>query len=129
MRKIVETDEAPLPVGAYSQGVLASGMVFTAGQIGIDPLTGKLAGDIEKQTERALSNLQAVLEAAGSGMDWVVKMNLYITDMSDFQTVNRIYSQRFQRPYPARSVIQVSGLPLGALVEMEAVAAVGRGTT
>jgi 2-iminobutanoate/2-iminopropanoate deaminase len=129
MRHIVKTDEAPLPVGAYSQGVMVSGLIFTAGQIGLDPRTGKIAGDLEKQTEMALSNIQAVLEAAGSGMDWVVKMNLYITDMSDFETVNRIYSGRFRSPYPARSVVEVSGLPLGALVEIEAVAKIGRGTT
>jgi 2-iminobutanoate/2-iminopropanoate deaminase len=124
MRRTVRTENAPLPVGAYSQAVLSGGLVFTAGQIGLDPSSGLLEEGLEAQTERALDNLRAVLEAAGSGLDWVVRMNLYITDMAEFDLVNRIYSGRFEEPYPARSIIQASALPLGALVEIEAVASV-----
>ena len=129
MRKTVETDRAPIPVGCYSQGVVARDLVFTAGQIGLDPETGKLESDLESQTERALDNIEEVLLEAGSGMEMVVKMTLYITDMSAFSLINDIYSRRFNPPYPARSVVEVSGLPLGALVEMEAVAVIRRMST
>jgi 2-iminobutanoate/2-iminopropanoate deaminase len=124
MRRIVRTDRAPLPVGAYSQAVIAGGLVFTAGQLGIDPDTGTLEEGIEAQTERALDNVGHILRAAGSDSDWVVRMNLYITDMSEFDLVNRIYSSRFEEPYPARSIVQAAALPLGALIEIEAVASI-----
>lgn len=124
MRRIVRTGRAPLPVGAYSQAVMAGGLVFTAGQLGIDPQTGILEEGIEAQTERALDNVEHILRAAGSDSDWVVRMNLYITDMSEFDLVNRIYSSRFEEPYPARSIVQAAALPLGALIEIEAVASI-----
>jgi 2-iminobutanoate/2-iminopropanoate deaminase len=124
MYETVETDSAPLPVGAYSQAVVSGGLVFTAGQIGICPESGKLLEGIELQTERVLDNLESVLIEAGSGLDRVIRMNLYITDMADFSLVNAIYSTRFSSPYPARSTVQVAALPLGASIEMDAVAEV-----
>jgi 2-iminobutanoate/2-iminopropanoate deaminase len=120
-RKTVQTADSPLPVGPYSQAVISKGFIFTAGQIGIDPENGKLEEGIEAQTVQALNNLEAILLDAGSNMDSVVKINLYLADISDSAIVNDIYSRRFIAPFPARSVIEVSKLPLGALVEIEAV--------
>ena len=114
---------SPLPVGPYSQAVISKGFIFTAGQIGIDPEDGKLEEGIEAQTVQALNNLEAILLDAGSDMDSVVKINLYLADISDSAIVNDIYSRRFMAPFPARSAVAVSKLPLGALVEIEAIAA------
>jgi len=122
-RKTVQTANSPLPVGAYSQAVISKGFVFTAGQIGIDPEDRKLKKGITAQTVQALNNLEAILLDAGSNMDNVVKINLYLADISDSPIVNDIYSRRFIAPFPARSAVAVSNLPLGALVEIEAVAA------
>lgn len=122
MRSTVRTSGAPLPVGAYSQGVIAGNLLFTAGQIGMDPEGGRLEEGVRKQTARALANVIEILEAAGTGPDRIVKMNLYITDMADFAVVNEVYSDLMDEPFPARSVVEVSALPLGALVEIEAVA-------
>ncbi len=124
MFETVETDSAPLPVGAYSQAVVTAGLVFTAGQIGICPESGRLVEGLSGQTEQVLNNLEQILIEAGSGMNRVIRMNLYITDMAEFDFVNRIYSCRFQPPYPARSTLQVAALPLGALIEMDAIAEV-----
>ncbi|MCK4504199.1 MAG: Rid family detoxifying hydrolase [Candidatus Aegiribacteria sp.] len=122
-RKTVQTANSPLPVGPYSQAVISKGFIFTAGQIGIDPEDGKLKDGIEAQTVQALNNLEAILLEAGSNMDNVVRINLYLADISDSAIVNDIYSRRFIAPFPARSVVAVLKLPLGALVEIEAVAA------
>jgi len=124
MFETVETASAPMPVGAYSQAAISGGLVFTAGQIGINPQTGKLTEDLSSQVDQALNNLEQVLIEAGSGLDSVLRMNLYITDMMEFDIVNRIYSDRLQRPYPARSTVQVAALPLGALIEIDAIALV-----
>ncbi len=121
-RKTVQTVDSPLPVGPYSQAVILKGFIFTAGQIGIDPEDGKLKEGIAAQTVQALNNLEAILLDAGSNMDGVVKINLYLADISDSSIVNDIYSRRFMVPFPARSVVAVLKLPLGALVEIEAVA-------
>ncbi|MEO0051369.1 MAG: RidA family protein [candidate division WOR-3 bacterium] len=123
MKQTVHSEKAPRPVGPYSPAVIAGEFVWTSGQLGIDPTTGELVpGGIEAETEQVLKNLAAVLEAAGSGLDRVVKTMIFITDMNQFARVNAVYARYFQEPYPARSTVQVSALPKGAMVEIEAVA-------
>ncbi len=123
MRSVVSTPHAPKAIGPYSQGIKANGFVFTAGQAGLDPTTGKLAGeDIVSQTQQVMRNLQAILEEAGSSMDKVVKTTVFVVNLADFKTVNEIYGSFFTGEPPARSTVQVAALPLGALVEIEAVA-------
>jgi len=122
-RQIIATTEAPGAVGPYSQGVAADGLVFTAGQIPIDPAAGKVvATTIEDQTRQVLRNVDAVLRAAGSGLHRVVKMTVFMTDLGDFQAMNGVYSEFFPADPPARSAVQVVALPLGVQIEMEAVA-------
>jgi 2-iminobutanoate/2-iminopropanoate deaminase len=122
-RVIITTTNAPAAVGPYSQAVKANGFVYTAGQIPLDPATATLVdGDIEAQTRRVLDNVTAVLEAAGSGMNRVVKMTVFMTDLGDFHRMNAVYAEYFPNDPPARSAFQVSALPLGAAIEMEAVA-------
>ncbi|NOZ28284.1 MAG: RidA family protein [Chloroflexi bacterium] len=123
-REIIATDRAPAAVGPYSQAVRVGDFVFTAGQIGIDPATGKLREGLEAQTRQILDNLQAVLEAAGSGLEHVIKTTIFLTDIADFAAVNAVYATAFPERPPARSTVQVAALPLGALVEIEAVALV-----
>ncbi|MEO0026572.1 MAG: RidA family protein [candidate division WOR-3 bacterium] len=123
MKQSISSEKAPKPVGPYSPAVIAGEFVWTSGQLGIDPTTGELVpGGIEAETEQVLKNLAAVLEAAGSGLDRVVKTLIFITDMNQFARVNAVYARYFQEPYPARSTVQVSALPKGAMVEIEAVA-------
>lgn len=125
-REPVSTPAAPAAIGPYSQAVRAGGHVFLSGQIPLDPATGQLVeGDIALQARRVFDNLKAVCEAAGSGMDDVVRVGIYLMDMSDFAAVNAVMAEYFQPPYPARSTIQVSGLPRGARVEVDAVLATG----
>jgi 2-iminobutanoate/2-iminopropanoate deaminase len=125
-RTIVFTDRAPAAVGPYSQAVKVGDLVYTAGQIGMVPATGAIAGDtIEEQTHQVLQNLKAVLDAAGSGLDRVVKMTVFLGDMADFKAMNGVYASYFPADPPARSAFQVAALPLGARVEMEAVAIAG----
>ena len=122
-RQIIATTEAPGAVGPYSQGIATNGMVFTAGQIPINPATGQVeATTIEDQTRQVLSNVDAVLRAAGSGLHRVVKMTVFMTDLGDFQAMNGVYSEFFPSDPPARSAVQVVALPLGVQIEMEAVA-------
>ncbi|MFS8815992.1 2-iminobutanoate/2-iminopropanoate deaminase [Thermostichus sp. MS-CIW-21] len=121
----VRTEAAPAPVGPYSQGIAAAGpFLFAAGQVGLDPKTGKLAGeDVASQTRQALLNLKAVLEAGGTSLANVVKTTVFLADMKDFAAMNAVYREFFAAdPAPARSCVQVAGLPLNALVEIEAVA-------
>jgi len=125
-KQTVATENAPAPVGPYSQAVVANGFVFASGQAALDPETGKLIGqDVAEQTERVLRNLRAVLEAAGSGLDRVVKSNVYLADMNDFAAMNEVYGRFFAREHPARTTVQAAGLPLGALVEIEMIALAG----
>ncbi len=119
----VRTDSAPGPVGPYSQAVTAGGFVFVSGQLGIDPATGVLEEGVEAQASRALSNLRAVLDAAGAGMRGVIKTTVLLADMADFSRVNAVYAGFFTEPFPARAAFAVNALPLGARVEIEAVAA------
>jgi len=122
--EIIHTNAAPAAVGPYSQAVRAGRMVYTAGQIGLDPATGRLvAGDVEAQTERVLQNLQAVLQAAGGGLEQVVKTTVFLRDMGQFAAMNGVYARFFGDHRPARSTVAVVGLPLDAQVEIEAVAA------
>jgi len=122
-RGVVKTEKAPKAVGPYVQAVKAHGFLFTAGQIGLDPATGKLVeGGIEAQTRRVLENLKAVVEAAGSSFKQAVKTTVYLTDLSHFQVMNQIYATYFEGQSPARSTVGVAQLPLGALVEIELVA-------
>jgi 2-iminobutanoate/2-iminopropanoate deaminase len=122
-KKVVATKEAPQAIGPYSQAIKAGGFVFTAGQIPIDPATGKLIeGDIKAQTERVLKNLSAVLVAAGSNMDRVVKTTVFLKNMSDFPAMNEVYGQFFKNEPPSRSTVQVAALPKDALIEIEEVA-------
>ncbi len=121
-REIIATDRAPAAVGPYSQAVRVGDFVFTAGQIGLDPATGELRAGVQAQTEQVLKNLQAILEAAGGGLGDVIKTTIFLTDISDFAAVNATYATAFPERPPARSTVQVAALPLGALVEIEAVA-------
>lgn len=121
-KEIVSTDKAPPAVGPYSQAVIAGDFVFTAGQLGIDPKTGELAEGIEAQTRQALTDLSALLEAASSSLDRVVKATVFLAHMEDFATMNNIYAEFFPLQPPARSTVGVAQLPRGALVEIEAIA-------
>ncbi|MGD8440278.1 MAG: RidA family protein [Holophagae bacterium] len=122
-RDIIATDRAPGAVGPYSQGIRTDQLVFTAGQIPVDPATGQLVGGpIEDQTRRVLDNVRAVLEAGGSGLDRVVKMTVFMTDLGDFKRMNAVYAEYFPDAPPARSAFQVGALPLGASIEIEAIA-------
>lgn len=123
----VRSEKAPTPVGPYSQAVLTEGLIFASGQLGIDPATGSMPPSVEEQAELALGNLKAVLEAGGSSLDRVLKTTVLLADMKDFGRVNGIYARHFTEPFPARAAYQVAGLPLGGLVEIEAVALSGRG--
>ena len=122
-RNIIATDKAPGAVGPYSQAIRTDHLVFTAGQIPVDPATGNVVvGPIEDQTRRVLDNVQAVLEAAGTGLENVVKMTVFMTDLGDFKRMNAIYAEYFPEAPPARSAVQVGALPLGVVIEMEAIA-------
>jgi reactive intermediate/imine deaminase len=121
-REIIQTSAAPQAVGPYSQAVRYGDLVFLSGQIPLDPKTGKLVeGDITVQADRVFRNLQAVCEAAGGSLGGIVKLNVYMTDMSNFARVNEVMSSHFSKPYPARAAVGVAALPLGAELEMEAV--------
>jgi 2-iminobutanoate/2-iminopropanoate deaminase len=120
MKQAVSTENAPKPIGPYSQAVKYGGMVFTSGQIPVDPATGKMVeGDIQAQTEQVFRNLAAVLAAAGTGLQNAVKVTVFLADMADFPKVNEVYARQFEQPFPARSCVEVSALPAGARVEIE----------
>ena len=123
MRTIIHTDLAPEAVGPYSQGVCVDNLIFTAGQIPLDPGTGKLVeGTFEDQVYRVLRNISGILSAANSSLDRVVKFTVYLTDLGDYATLNGVFQRYFAQDPPARSVVEVAALPLGASVEIEAVA-------
>ena len=119
----IETTNAPGAIGPYSQGMKSGRLVFTSGQIPLDPATGAIVGNtIEEQSEQALKNLQAVLEAGGAALSTVVKTTCFLSDMADFAAFNAVYAQFFAGDCPARSCVAVKALPKGALVEVEAIA-------
>jgi 2-iminobutanoate/2-iminopropanoate deaminase len=124
LKRAVLTPGAPAPVGPYSQAIVTGGFVFASGQIPLDPATGKLVeGEFEAQAERVLDNLRAVLEAAGASLDAVVRTNVYLTDLALFPRLNAVYGRYFTAdPKPARSTLGVAALPLGAKLEIEAIA-------
>ena len=122
-KKIIHTDKAPKAIGPYSQAIRTETLVYTAGQVGIDPATGELVeGGIDAQTRQVLTNLTRVLEASDSGLNFVVKTTVFLKDMNDFAKMNAIYAEFFSENPPARSTVAVAALPKGALVEIESVA-------
>lgn len=124
-KKIVSTDKAPKAIGPYSQAVCIEGLVYTAGQVGLDPATMELVeSGVEAQTRQVLTNLSHVLESADSGLNFVIKTTVFLQDMADFGKMNAVYAEFFPENPPARSTVQVAGLPKGALVEIECVALV-----
>jgi 2-iminobutanoate/2-iminopropanoate deaminase len=125
-RHAISASGAPAALGPYSHAIGFGDLVFCSGQLGLDPATGELADGVEAQAERALSNLMAVLDAAGLGPADVVKTTIFLADMADFPKVNAVYGRFFPEPYPARSTVQVAALPKAGLVEIEAIAAGGR---
>jgi 2-iminobutanoate/2-iminopropanoate deaminase len=123
-RKAVRTDSAPGAIGPYSQAIAAGGFLFVSGQIPLDPGTGRLVdGGIAQPVERVLENLKAILQAGGAGMGAVVKTTVYLTDMAEFARMNEVYARYFGPEAPARATVQVSALPKGAKVEIDAIAA------
>jgi 2-iminobutanoate/2-iminopropanoate deaminase len=123
MRHAILTDKAPKPIGPYSQAVIENGFVFVAGQGCTNPATGKLElGDATSETKRVFENMRAILEAAGSGLEHVVKCNVYLRDIKDFAAMNEVYATFFTAPFPARTTIQAGALPGGMAVEIECVA-------
>jgi len=127
-RKIIQTDRAPAPVGPYNQAIVATGeMVFVAGQIPLDPKTGAIVGgdDVAKQTEQAISNLKAILEAAGASIQDVVKTSVFLADMNDFAAMNAVYAHYFEEATaPARACVEVARLPKDVRVEIECIAVI-----
>jgi 2-iminobutanoate/2-iminopropanoate deaminase len=122
-RQAVSTNGAPAAIGPYSQGILSGDLVFCSGQLGLDPATGEMVeGGVEAQAERALRNLGAVLDAAGVGMNDLVKTTIFLANMDDFAAVNAVYTRFMPEPPPARSTFAVSALPKGGLIEIEAIA-------
>ncbi len=120
--RFIQTDDAPAPVGPYSQAVEANGFLYLSGQLGIDPETGEMATDVRGQAAQVFANIGAVLAAAGLGPNDVVRVNAFLADMDDFKAFNEIYSDFFGEHRPARAAIQAARLPLDSLIEVEAVA-------
>jgi 2-iminobutanoate/2-iminopropanoate deaminase len=127
-RAAIRTDQAPDAIGPYSQAIRFGQLIYTAGQVGANPRSGELVpGGVAEQADQALRNLSAVLAAAGSGLDLLLKTTIFLADMGDFAAVNEVYARHLREPFPARSTVAVRELPKGALVEIEAVAAASDG--
>ena len=127
-REVIIADKAPKAIGPYSQGIRYGDLVFTAGQIGLDYTTGQLVeGGLEAQTRRVLENIKSILEASGSSLENVIKTTVFMLNLEDFAAMNAIYAEYFKQDFPARSTVQVSALPKGGQIEIEAVAMVGVG--
>lgn len=122
MKKVISTSNAPAAIGPYSQAVEVNGMVYTSGQIPVNPATGEIAATIEEQAEQVMENVKNLLEAAGTNMGNVVKTTVFIKDMNDFGKINEIYARYFEGECPARSCVEVARLPKDVLMEMEAIA-------
>lgn len=121
-KKQIHTENAPAAIGPYSQAVDLGNVVFTSGQIPVDPATGNIPADVKEQARQSLQNVKAILEAAGSGMDKVIKTTVFISDMAQFAAINEVYTTFFTEPYPARSCVEVAKLPKDVMVEIEAIA-------
>jgi len=121
-KKPIHTKQAPAAIGPYSQAIDLGEIVFTSGQIPVDPATGNIPADVKEQARQSLGNVKAILEAAGSGMDKVIKTTVFISDMAQFAAVNEVYETFFTEPYPARSCVEVARLPKDVMVEIEAIA-------
>jgi len=124
-RSIISTTDAPAAIGTYSQAVRVGDTIYLSGQIGLDPATMQLVDGIDAQIERVFANLKAVAEASGARLDDAVKVNIYLTDLGNFATVNEAMARHFRQPYPARAAVGVKELPRGALVEADAILVVG----
>jgi len=123
MREVISTDGAPKAIGPYSQAIRAAGLIFTSGQVAIDPTTQQVvAGDVAAQTDRMLKNLAAILEASGSGLEKVVRCTVFLKNMGDFAAMNEVYGRYFKQAPPARSTVEVARLPKDVLVEIDAIA-------
>ena len=123
MKQVIHTDKAPAAIGPYSQAIQIGQLLFTSGQVPIDPETGAIVeGGIQEQARQSLNNIKAILNAAGTNMGAVVKTTVFLPDRNDFAAMNEVYAQFFQEPYPARSAVQVARLPKDVLVEIEAIA-------
>lgn len=123
MKNAIHTDKAPQPVGPYSQAIESGEFLFLSGQGPLDPATGKYApADVATETKRTFANVKAVLEAAGSSLDKVVKMTVYLKDIADFKAMNEVYATMFAKPFPSRTTIQAGALPMGISVEIECIA-------
>ena len=122
MNKAIHGSGVAPAIGPYSAAIRSGSLLFCSGQLGLDPVSGELRDGVAAQTEQALLNLRALLAAAGFGIEHVVKCTIFLTNLADFATVNEIYGRTFAEPYPARSTVQVAGLPKGGLVEIEAIA-------
>jgi len=120
-KEIVQTASAPKAIGPYSQAVKAGNLLFTSGQLGMDPETAVFPATVEEQTKQSLNNVKAIVESAGANMNQIVKTTVFLKDMNDFQIVNEVYSQFFTEPYPARSAVEVARLPKDAKVEIEVI--------
>jgi 2-iminobutanoate/2-iminopropanoate deaminase len=121
-KQVISTASAPGAIGPYSQAILINNLVYTSGQLGLDPVTGELPKGVEAQAAQSLRNVEAVLAAAGTGLEHVVKTTVFLNDMNDFTKVNEVYGTFFSQPYPARSAVEVARLPKDALVEIEVIA-------
>ena len=126
MREVIATPNAPQAIGPYSQAIRANGLVFVSGQIPLDPVSGQLvAGGVAEQTERVLANLEAILKAAGSALDQVVRTTVYLKDMGEFAAMNEVYARFFAQEAPARATVEVARLPKDVRVEIDAIALAG----
>ncbi|SDP75951.1 RidA family protein [Clostridium gasigenes] len=123
-REIISTNNAPQAIGPYSQGMRVGDFIFTSGQIPVNPVTGELVMDIQKATRQSLENVKAVLEAAGTSLDKVVKVSVFVKNMNDFALVNEIYAEYFKENQPARSCVEVARLPKDSVIEIEAIATI-----
>ena len=123
MREVIATDQAPQAIGPYSQAIRAAGLIFTSGQVAIDPATQQvIAGDVSAQTERVLKNLAAILQASGSSLEKVLRCTVFLKNMGDFAAMNEIYGRYFKQAPPARSTVEVARLPKDVLVEIDVIA-------
>lgn len=127
MKQIISTTKAPAAIGPYSQAVMANHMLFTSGQLPIDPKTGEMPSTIEEQTKQSLENVKAILEGVGVPLENIIKTTVFLSDMNDFGAMNQVYQSYFSGNFPARSAVEVARLPKDAKVEIEAIAAIEKG--